>query len=159
MISTILSLTGVFTILDVYQDYLDGAPIVHIIPEVLVIVFSLGIALYLLQKLLANREALIDSAILEAQKVKQEAQAWQSKAQSLREGISEAISTQFDSWHLSKAEKDVGFLLLKGMSIQEISGIRETSERTVRQQASEIYRKSGLSGRAQLSAFFLEDLF
>ena len=32
------------------------------------------------------------------------------------------------------------------------------SERTVRQQALAVYAKSGLAGRAELAAFFLEDL-
>ena len=32
------------------------------------------------------------------------------------------------------------------------------SERTVRRRAVSVYRKSGLAGRADLSAFFLEDL-
>ena len=36
--------------------------------------------------------------------------------------------------------------------------MRETSERTVRQQSLAVYRKAGLTGRAELSAFFLEDL-
>ena len=33
-----------------------------------------------------------------------------------------------------------------------------TSERIVREQARSIYSKAGLTGRAALSAFFLEDL-
>jgi len=40
-------------------------------------------------------------------------------------------------------------------SANSLSGRRE---RTVRQHAVAVYRKSGLSGRAELSAFFLEDL-
>jgi DNA-binding NarL/FixJ family response regulator len=36
--------------------------------------------------------------------------------------------------------------------------MRQTSERTVRQQALSIYRKSGLTGRSDLAAFFLEDV-
>ena len=39
-----------------------------------------------------------------------------------------------------------------------IANLRATSERTVRQRAKDVYRKAGLSGRAELSAFFLEDL-
>jgi len=49
-------------------------------------------------------------------------------------------------------------LLLKGFGHKEIAGLQSKSERTVRQHAIAVYRKSGLSGRAQLSAFFLEDL-
>ena len=46
----------------------------------------------------------------------------------------------------------------KGLSLKEISTVRSTSERTVRTQARALYGKSGLEGRAALSAFFLEDL-
>jgi DNA-binding NarL/FixJ family response regulator len=48
---------------------------------------------------------------------------------------------------------------LKGLSHKEIAEVRRTSERTVRQQAREVYGKAQLAGRAELSAFFLEDLF
>ncbi len=36
--------------------------------------------------------------------------------------------------------------------------MRSTTETTIRQQALALYRKSGLGSRAELSAFFLEDL-
>ena len=36
---------------------------------------------------------------------------------------------------------------------------RRTSEATIRQQAQSVYRKSGLTSRAELAAYFLEDLF
>lgn len=49
-------------------------------------------------------------------------------------------------------------LLLKGLSHKVIAEVRATSERTVRQQALAVYRKAGLAGRAELAAFFLEDL-
>ena len=56
------------------------------------------------------------------------------------------------------AEEEVGLLLLKGLSMKEIADLRGTSERTAREQAGAVYAKAGLSGRAELSAFFLEDL-
>ena len=62
------------------------------------------------------------------------------------------------AWGLTDAESDVGLLLLKGLSLQEIADLRETSERTVREQARAVYRKSSLAGRNALSAYFLEDL-
>lgn len=49
-------------------------------------------------------------------------------------------------------------MLLKGYSHRQIADMSGKSERTVRQHAVSVYRKSGLSGRAELSAFFLEDL-
>ena len=48
--------------------------------------------------------------------------------------------------------------MLKGLSHKEIADIRATSETTIRQQALAVYRKSDLRSRAELSAFFLEDL-
>jgi DNA-binding CsgD family transcriptional regulator len=48
-------------------------------------------------------------------------------------------------------------LLLKGLSFNEISAIRETKEKTVRQQASEIYKKAGVVGRHAFAAWFFED--
>ena len=53
---------------------------------------------------------------------------------------------------------EVALLLLEGVSLREITTLRETSERTVRQQSPAVYRKAGLAGRAELSSFFLEDL-
>ena len=50
------------------------------------------------------------------------------------------------------------FLLLKGLSLKEIADIRHTTEKTARAQSGSIYAKSGLSGRSELAAFFLEDL-
>jgi len=49
-------------------------------------------------------------------------------------------------------------LLLKGLSIKEIAALRETHEKTVRQQASAIYRKAGVAGRHAFAAWFIEDL-
>ena len=72
--------------------------------------------------------------------------------------MGEAIDHQFTRWSLSPAEREVGLLLLKGLSHKEIAEIRSTSETTIRQQALAIYRKSGLHSRTELSAFFLEDL-
>ncbi|MCB0322699.1 MAG: response regulator transcription factor [Bdellovibrionales bacterium] len=49
-------------------------------------------------------------------------------------------------------------LILKGLSHKEIADVRQTTEKTVRRQATSLYAKAGLENRAQLSAFFLEDL-
>jgi len=51
----------------------------------------------------------------------------------------------------------VALLLLKGLSFEEIASVRDTKEKTVRQQASSIYRKSGLNGRHEFAAWFFED--
>lgn len=70
-----------------------------------------------------------------------------------------AISDEFRAWDLSPAECDVAALLLKGASMKEIALARHTSESTIRQQAQSLYRKAGVSGRTELSAYFLDSLF
>lgn len=83
---------------------------------------------------------------------------WRSEARSHLKGLGEAIGVQFSHWNLTDAEREVALLLLKGLSTKEVAAVRGTSERTVREQARAVYAKAGLTGRAALSAFFLEDL-
>ena len=73
------------------------------------------------------------------------------------QGRMQHIQEDFEKWGLSPAEKEIALLLLKGLRLQEIADIRATSERTVRQQAQAIYRKSGLDSRTDLAAYFIED--
>jgi DNA-binding CsgD family transcriptional regulator len=87
-----------------------------------------------------------------------EAARWRSDAKELLAGVGAAIDRQLERWALTEAEKDVARLLLKGLSHKEIAGLRDVSETTVRHQARALYRKAGLSGRSDLTAFFLEDL-
>lgn len=69
----------------------------------------------------------------------------------------EVIQEQLGAWDFTASEKEVALLLLKGLSFEEIAGVRDTKEKTVRQQATAIYRKSGLNGRHELAAWFFED--
>ena len=87
-----------------------------------------------------------------------EAAQWRERHGEILHGLSRAIEQQLDAWSLTPAEKEIAFLLLKGFSFKEIAPVRGASERTVRQQALAVYAKSGLAGRAELAAFFLEDL-
>jgi DNA-binding CsgD family transcriptional regulator len=85
-------------------------------------------------------------------------QRWRSEARNHLNGLGAAIEEQFSRWNLTEAEREVALLLLKGLSSKEVAAVRAVSERTIREQARSIYAKAGLSGRAALSAFFLEDL-
>jgi len=88
----------------------------------------------------------------------QAAEQWRQQSSTFILGLSQAIDNQLNIWGLSSAEKEISFLLMKGLRSKEIAQIRKTSEKTVRAQCASIYAKSGLSGRSGLSAFFLEDL-
>ena len=87
-----------------------------------------------------------------------ERDAWRESARHALDGLGEAIDRQFDGWQLTPAERDVALLLLKGHSHKAIARRTDRGDQTVRQHATAVYRKAGLRGRAELSAFFLEDL-
>lgn len=70
----------------------------------------------------------------------------------------DVLEDRFTDWNLTPAERDVALFSIKGMSLQEIAELRETSEGTVKAQTNAIYRKAGVSGRPQLLSLFLEDL-
>jgi DNA-binding CsgD family transcriptional regulator len=86
------------------------------------------------------------------------AEMWRRGTEELLAGLGREIDRQFAAWGLTLAEREIALLMLKGLSLREIAGVRETSERTVRQQTLAVYRKAGVAGRAELAAFFLEDL-
>ena len=87
-----------------------------------------------------------------------ERDAWRASARNALQGLGQAIDRQFDGWRLTPAERAVALLLLKGRSHKHIARTTDRSERTVRQHAAMVYEKAGLGGRAELAAFFLEDV-
>jgi len=100
----------------------------------------------------------LTEARAEVKRWTEDARRWNQEAQDILQGLGVAIDRQFDRWALSPAEREIALLQLKGLRHKEIAELRKTSERTVRQQALSVYRKSGLNGRNDLAAFFLEDL-
>ena len=65
---------------------------------------------------------------------------------------------RFDQWGLSPSESDVAMFAIKGFSNAEIAKMRDKSEGTVKAQSNSVFRKAGVSGRAQLVSLFIEDL-
>jgi len=68
------------------------------------------------------------------------------------------VNDRFQEWALTPAERDVALFALKGLSLAEIAGLRDTSEGTVKAQTNAIYRKAGVTGRPQLLSLFIDDL-
>jgi DNA-binding CsgD family transcriptional regulator len=129
----------------------------HLALEGLGALGALGAAAWVLLALRSGREE-VQRLAGDLAASREEALRWKGEASELLRGLSQAIDHQFDRWELSPAEREVALLLLKGLSTREIAELRATREPTVRQQAQGIYRKAGLLGRAELAAFFLEDL-
>ena len=72
--------------------------------------------------------------------------------------FSALLEEHFRDWGLSRAERDVALLAIKGMSIAEIAALRQTKEGTVKAQNAAVYRKAGVSGRHQLLTYFIEEM-
>jgi len=136
----------------------------HVVHEIVVMVVSLAGLGYLWRQWAEERRtsqrlvAQLASARDESRRWRRQAEAWRAEAREALDGLGVAIDRQFARWELTEAEREVAALLLKGLSHKEVAEVRGTSERTARQQALGIYRKADVAGRAELSAFFLEDL-
>lgn len=126
--------------------------------EKLVLVAAMGAVAWTVYSVIDLRENQIAISNNIARSVAQ-GEAWRVQRRGEIAAMGQAIEDQFQQWRLSVAEVDVAGLMLKGASLKEIAIARDTTEATIRQQAQAIYRKSGLSGRAELSAYFLESLF
>lgn len=142
---------------DLVGDSETGADPSHLLVEALVMVLAVGgvVALWRGFRAAEARAARLDVDLVAA---RLEATRFKAEAGEALRGLGEAIDSQFQRWALTPAEREVGLLLLKGLSHREVAEVRSTSEATVRQQALMVYRKSGLRNRSELSAFFLEDL-
>ncbi len=155
--TAVLFIIAALTSIDIYNDYFEGMATWHIWIEAIVAIIALIGIFYLVRSYFRLQQNL-EKEQLNSREHRKEARKWRKVSKTYLEGLSVEIDKQLEHWSLTQAEKDVAFLLLKGLSIKEISNIRNTSEKTVRTQTSAIYSKSGLSGRSELSAFFLEDL-
>jgi DNA-binding CsgD family transcriptional regulator len=149
---------SVFVALEIYEtptltptDLLLG--LVELVPIVLL---SVGFVLLFRMAMRQRDDQLAVIRDLEVARV--EGHRWRTEARTLLNGLGEAIDQQFSRWNLTEAEREVALLLLKGLSLKEVAQVRATSERTIRAQTRSLYAKAGVSGRAALSAFFLEDL-
>ncbi|MCB9598347.1 MAG: LuxR family transcriptional regulator [Sandaracinaceae bacterium] len=142
---------------DVVGDLLEGASVSHVLVELAVVSAALLGAAILVRDL-ARERARAHHLTRQLAVTHRDAQRYREEATELLRGLGQTIDRQLERWELSAAEKEVAMLLLKGLSHKEVADVRGTSERTARTQARAVYKKAGLEGRAELSAFFLEDL-
>lgn len=148
--SGVFGLIALLIAADLLIDGREGVSLTHLMLEGFVLVAALvGAGLTLRRFLQVNRDLVI---------ARRDTIHWRDQHRALVQGLSAAISDQFSEWSLTPSETEIGMLLLKGLSHAQIADIRGTSERTVREQSRSLYRKAGLEGRADLAAFFLEDL-
>jgi DNA-binding CsgD family transcriptional regulator len=155
--AAIFVLIAVLIGVDVVGDYRSGTRPLHLAVELFVMALSVG-GVVVLWRLMRAAQARAEFLTADLEAARAEARRFSEEAHDALRGLGEAIDRQFQRWGLTAAEREVGLLLLKGLTHREIGALRKTSEATVRQQALAVYRKAGLRGRTELSAFFLEDL-
>lgn len=149
---------------DVVADLAVGSAPPHVALEIFLMIAAIGGTAWFARELRRERataramSAALVVARSETRRWQEESERWRGEAREALEGLGKAIERQFERWELTAAESEVALLLLKGLSHKEVAEIRGVSERTVRQQSLSVYRKAGVAGRAELSAFFLEDL-
>lgn len=142
---------------DLMADLSHGASIQHIAKEGTIIGLSvIAIAWMIVELNLQAKQ--IHTLKAELENSRQSEQAAKDYVIEGRKQLGQVVKQQFDEWQLTSSEAEVGWLLLKGLSLKEIAIVRDTLEKTVRQQASSIYRKSGVNGRHAFSAWFIEDI-
>lgn len=148
----IMTLKGV----DIYIDVGLNVPIWHVAQEGLLVLLSACAAIMLIYDIRKRTKALKGLA-QDLNNANHQIESLHNKFTEERKHFSQVIKQQFDDWQFTPTEQEVAFLLLKGLSLKEIGSVRDTKEATVRQQASNIYAKSNLTGRHEFSAWFLED--
>src|SRR5262245_25384980 len=95
-----------FFFFDIFDDWYEGIPFYHIIVEVLLGLFGLGMALYLFTQYARVRGTLLKKAREELVESKRLALEWQKQAKVFREGLTTAITAQLEKWEMTEAEKE-----------------------------------------------------
>lgn len=154
---SILSTVLLIVAADVISDFKEGVQLGHLMLECSAGLLSLLGIFYVFKDFFRTKKKLIETN-QNFTLYRQEAEKWRAESKKFLDGLSNAIDRQLEKWELTSAEKEVAFLLLKGLSSKEIASVRNTTDKTARTQSMAIYSKAGLAGRSELSAFFLEDL-
>jgi len=157
VLAVLLVSMAVLGVLDLFLDAPRDWLSLHILVELALITLCLGSAFFFGRAWHRSQHSLSRvRQMLEERR--QERDEWRTRTENLLRGLGEAMDEQLDAWGLTPTEKETALLLLKGRSHKDAARLCHRSERTVRQHAVNVYRKSGLAGRAELAAFFLEDL-
>lgn len=155
LILLLLLIAPTLTLFDVVSDLKEGVSFSHIVIEGMIVLSGL-MALVLVALFLKSKREVLESSLAQT---KGELAKTNFDMQVIKEGIHSKVVNELEEWKLTGAEKDVAFLLLKGMSTKDIALTRGSSEKTIRHQLSSIYQKSNLANKSEFQAYFLEDIF
>lgn len=157
LLALVLAATIVGGGVDLFLDAPDSWRSPHVLFEVTLIGAALATAILLWRGWWHSHRTLAQTRQVLAER-SAERDTWRASAEAALAGLGKAIDERFSGWGLTPVEREIALLLLKGHSHKQIAYTTGRSERTVRQHAVTVYRKSAMSGRAELAAFFLEDI-
>ena len=142
-VTWLLGAISSFFIYDIVRDISGGEFDAHVLIEA--VIFAICTVL-LVAELRRNRR--LHGRLEEAQ----------ARNRRLSGEFSGYVGARLAGWGLSRSEQEIAWLTLKGYSFTEIASLRSVQEKTVRQQATSIYAKSGCKNRNEFIAHFIEDL-
>lgn len=150
---------AVLTIADIIFDFSEGVGFRHLFVEFIVLFICLVGFNFYFDKLKARtklNEAKFKQIESESRNFQNELLVVKDELSTFKNQFKQELEKQFSAWRLTPAESEIGVLLLKGLSLKEISETRNSNEKTVRAQCTSIYKKSDLKGRSQFSSYFLD---
>ncbi|MGH9160087.1 MAG: hypothetical protein ACRD2X_08880, partial [Vicinamibacteraceae bacterium] len=147
VLAIVAGTAGLMTLESIREPQLTLGDLLLELVEPAIIVSTAVAVAYVLTRMKRQHEEQL-TLIRDLEVARAEGTQWRADMRELLKGLGAAIDAQFERWRLTTAEREVALLILKGLSHKEIAAVRETTERTIRQQAQAIYSKANLSGRA-----------
>ena len=123
------------------RAYVSGE-LVHLIFEILAVI-GLGYAAATLRQYLR---------LLQAQ-----AASSRETIHMLRGHFDVVLRHKFEEWGLTTAERDVTLLIIRGLSVSEISAARNTAQGTIKAQSTSIFRKIGVGSKTELMSLIIDE--
>jgi DNA-binding CsgD family transcriptional regulator len=150
-------IVAITSVSDIFADIRQGAHVLHILQETMMFLFALSLLWILYQRTKAQvkRNEQLQTELDEARALSTKASKELIDAKRV---FGEEITRQFSSWSFTESEAEVALFSLKGFSAKEIAKLRNTSEKTVRNQLTSVYSKSGTTSKLSFVAWFMEGL-
>lgn len=75
----------------------------------------------------------------------------------MRGHFEEVLEMNFSKWGLTKAERDITLLIVRGLTVAQIAEARSTAQGTIKAQSTSIFRKIGVSSKTELLSLIIDE--
>ena len=112
IIALSLFIISVIIAADIWLDIRSGLPITHVVHEIMILIFCLGLTIFQWRGFAAQSHKIKKiEAALAAEIASRE--AFQRKSMRFSAEFASAVKEQFSLWNLSDSEQDIAILLIK----------------------------------------------